>query len=69
LKKQLGISPALRFFLTQRSQFPCLHPGLFGFREHSKSVQVQKCGSLVDVSYSFDQSAPADGLMVTLVDL
>ncbi len=49
LEKQLGSSPALRLFLTQRSQVGCVDLGLFGLREHSKSVQVQKhevCGLL-----------------------
>jgi hypothetical protein len=69
LKKQLGSSPAFRFFLTQRSQVGCLDLGLFGLREHSKSMQVQKCASLMDVSFSLVRSAPVDGLMVARVAL
>ena len=43
MKKQEGISPALRHFLMQRSQVLCLQWGLLGLRGQLRSLHVQKC--------------------------
>ena len=59
MKKQLGISPAFRHFLMQRSQVRCLQLGALGYRGHSRSVQVQKRVSLMELSASLARPQPA----------
>ena len=57
LEEATGNLAALRFFSTQRSQFRCLHLGLFGFRETPNPCRCRSAGPM-DVSFTrFDQYA------------